>query len=172
MISKPLLSALAALIVSSQASATDIRRIVTGVGADDKSTVTLDSRIKLSPAPNDLNWAHLWVTDTYPPEISAADTRDKFIGVAPPENGTQFGVVEIPPLNPAHPSQPLWHRTRTVDYVVVMSGEIDLVLENSVVHLKAGDTVVQQATNHAWVNRGTEVCRLLFVLLDAKRPKG
>ena len=107
-----------------------------------------------------------------PSEISAADTRDKFIGVAPPENGTQFGVVEIPPLNPAHPSQPLWHRTRTVDYVVVMSGEIDLVLENSVVHLKAGDTVVQQATNHVWVNRGTEVCRLLFVLLDAKRPKG
>jgi hypothetical protein len=103
MICKPLLSALAALIVSSQASATDIRRIVTGVGADDKSTVTLDSRIKLSPAPNDLNWAHLWVTDTYPPEISAADTRDKFIGVAPPENGTQFGVVEIPPLNPAIP---------------------------------------------------------------------
>jgi uncharacterized cupin superfamily protein len=53
-----------------------------------------------------------------------------------------------------------------------MSGEIDLMLEASVVHLKAGDTVVQQATNHAWVNRGTVPCRLLFVLMDAKQPKG
>ena len=65
---------------------------------------------------------------------------------------------------------PLWHRTRTVDYVVVISGEIDLMLDDSVVHLKAGDSVVQQATNHAWVNRGNEVRRLL-VLMDAKQPR-
>jgi uncharacterized cupin superfamily protein len=97
---------------------------------------------------------------------------DKSVGVSPPENGTQFGVVEIPPSDPAQPAQPFWHQTRTVDYVVVMSGEIDLILEASVVHLKAGDTIVQQATNHAWVNRGTVPCRLLFVLMDAKQPKG
>jgi uncharacterized cupin superfamily protein len=59
---------------------------------------------------------------------------------------------------------------RTVDYVAVISGEIDLMLDDSVVHLKAGDTVVQQATNHAWVNRGKEICRLLFVVMDAKQP--
>jgi uncharacterized cupin superfamily protein len=53
---------------------------------------------------------------------------------------------------------------------VVISGEIDLMLDDSVVHLKAGDTVVQQATNHAWVNRGKEICRLLFVVMDAKQP--
>ena len=64
---------------------------------------------------------------------------------------------------------PLWHRTRTVDYVLVISGEIDLMLDDSVVHLNAGDTVVQQATNHAWVNRGNELCRLP-VLMDAKQP--
>jgi uncharacterized cupin superfamily protein len=51
-----------------------------------------------------------------------------------------------------------------------VSGEIDLLLEDSVVHLKAGDTVVQQATNHAWVNPGKETCRLLFVLMDSKQP--
>lgn len=54
---------------------------------------------------------------------------------------------------------------------MVISGEIDLMLDNSVVHLKAGDTVVQQATNHAWVNRGKEICRLLFVATDAKPPQ-
>ena len=59
---------------------------------------------------------------------------------------------------------------RSVDYAVVLSGEIDMVLDDSVVHLKPGDTIVQQATNHAWVNHGTETCRILFVLMDSKQP--
>jgi quercetin dioxygenase-like cupin family protein len=109
---------------------------------------------------------------SYPLSISATDTKDKSIGVSPPEDGTQFGVVEIPPSDPTQSTQSLWRRTRTVDYVVVISGEIDLMLEASVVHLKAGDTVIQQATNHAWVNHGAVECRLLFVLMDAKEPKG
>jgi uncharacterized cupin superfamily protein len=62
------------------------------------------------------------------------------------------------------------HRTRSVDYAVVMSGEIDMMLDDGVVHLKPGDTVVQQATNHAWINRGTAPCRVLFVLMDSKQP--
>jgi uncharacterized cupin superfamily protein len=65
---------------------------------------------------------------------------------------------------------PLMHRTRTVDYAVVLSGEIDMMLDDSVMHMKAGDVVVQQATNHAWINRGTEPCRILFVLMDANSP--
>jgi uncharacterized cupin superfamily protein len=52
----------------------------------------------------------------------------------------------------------------------VLAGEIDMVLDDSVVHLKPGDTIVQQATNHAWVNHGTETCRMLFVLMDSKQP--
>jgi quercetin dioxygenase-like cupin family protein len=165
-------STIAALSFSVHARASDVRRVVTGIDADNKSNAILDSKITLAPAPNDLKWAHLWVTDSYPLSISATDTKDKSVGVSPPENGTQFGVVEIPASDPAQPAQPLWHQTRTVDYVVVMSGEIDLMLEASVVHLKAGDTVVQQVTNHAWVNRGIVPCRLLFVLMDAKQPKG
>jgi uncharacterized cupin superfamily protein len=62
------------------------------------------------------------------------------------------------------------HRTRSVDYAVVISGEIDMMLDDQVVHLKAGDTVVQQATNHAWINRGTATCRILFVLMDSRQP--
>ena len=62
------------------------------------------------------------------------------------------------------------HRTRSVDYAIVLSGEIDMLLDDSEVHLKAGDIMVQQGTNHAWVNRGTEVCRIAFVLIDGQEP--
>jgi uncharacterized cupin superfamily protein len=64
----------------------------------------------------------------------------------------------------------LMHRTRTVDYAVILSGEIDMMLDETTVHVKAGDVVIQQATNHAWVNRGTQPCRILFVLMDSKQP--
>ena len=59
------------------------------------------------------------------------------------------------------------HRTKSIDYAVVISGEIDMLLDDSEVHLKAGDVLVQQGTNHAWVNRGKENCRIAFVLIDA-----
>lgn len=154
-----------------QVKASDIRRIVTGPNAkDSKSTAIMDSRLKLAPLATDLGSANLWVTDSFPISPSKEDTKDKSVGVSPPDNGTKFGVVEFAPFNPDHPDPPIWHRTRTIDYVVVVSGEIDLMLEDSVVHLKAGDTIVQQATNHAWVNHGKETCRLAFVLMDAKGP--
>jgi quercetin dioxygenase-like cupin family protein len=159
------------LSISAQATASDVRRVVTGPDANDnKSTAMIDSRVTVTPLAADLGSANLWVTDSYPIGLSKDDTRDKSVGVSPPNNGTQFGVVEFAPFNVDHPAPPIWHRTRTVDYVVVVSGEIDLMLEDSVVHLKAGDTVVQQATNHAWVNRGKETCRLAFVLMDSKGP--
>ena len=62
------------------------------------------------------------------------------------------------------------HRTPSIDYVIVMSGEIDMLLDDSEVHLKAGDIMIQQGTNHAWVNRGSEVCRIAFVLIDGIDP--
>jgi uncharacterized cupin superfamily protein len=51
-----------------------------------------------------------------------------------------------------------------------VSGEIDMLLDDETIHLKAGDVVVQQATNHAWINRGDKPCRIVFVLMDAKEP--
>jgi uncharacterized cupin superfamily protein len=59
------------------------------------------------------------------------------------------------------------HRTRSVDYAVVMDGEIDMILDDGEVHLEAGDVLVQQGTDHAWVNRGARPCRIAFVLIDA-----
>jgi uncharacterized cupin superfamily protein len=62
------------------------------------------------------------------------------------------------------------HRTLTIDYAIIMQGEIDMLLDDSEVHLKAGDVLIQQGTNHAWVNRGTESCRIAFILIESKEP--
>jgi uncharacterized cupin superfamily protein len=62
------------------------------------------------------------------------------------------------------------HRTRSLDYAVILKGEIDMMLDDTSIHLREGDMIVQQATNHGWVNRGTEPCRILFVLMDSKEP--
>jgi mannose-6-phosphate isomerase-like protein (cupin superfamily) len=67
-------------------------------------------------------------------------------------------------------TNPLMHRTRTVDYAIIMSGEIDMMLDDKTVRPKSGDVVVQQATNHAWLNHGKEPCRIIFVLMDSKQP--
>lgn len=186
--------AVATLLTGSAASASDIRRVVTGLDADNKSVVMFDSRMPLRPGPLGLHATNLWVTNTYPLGFSFKDDTSAIpVGISPLDNGTKFRVVEFPPLDaaaeakmepgalmkavgPAAPARgrpvthPLMHRTRSVDYAVVLSGEIDMMLDDSVVHLKPGDTVVQQATNHAWVNRGTETCRILFVLMDSKQP--
>jgi len=59
---------------------------------------------------------------------------------------------------------------RSLDYAVILSGEIDMMLDDTSVHLKPGDMIVQLATNHGWVNHGKEPCRILFVLMDSKEP--
>jgi mannose-6-phosphate isomerase-like protein (cupin superfamily) len=194
MIRKTMLSVAAILLIISPASASEIRRVVTGLDANDKSVVMFDSQMPLKTGPYGLNSTNLWVTNTYPLGFSFKDDTSAIpVGVSPLDNGTKFRVVEFPPLDAATEAKmepnylmkavgafaptrgvpvthPLMHRTRSVDYAVVMSGEIDMMLDDTVVHLKPGDTIVQQATNHAWVNRGKETCRILFVLMDAKQP--
>ena len=194
MIRKTILSVVAILLVASPASASEIRRVVTGLDANDKSVVMFDSQMPLKTGPYGLNSTNLWVTNTYPLGFSFKDDTSAIpVGVSPLDNGTKFRVVEFPPLDAATEAKmepnylmkavgafapargipvthPLMHRTRSVDYAVVMSGEIDMMLDDTVVHLKPGDTIVQQATNHAWINRGTETCRILFVLMDSKQP--
>ena len=78
-------------------------------------------------------------------------------------DGTIFRIVRYAPG-----VAPRNHRTETIDYAVVMSGEIDMRLDDAVVHLRAGDVVVQQATLHDWVNNGAEACVIAFVLVPAK----
>ena len=188
------LLALVALSAGSVAHASDIRRVVVGLDADNKSIVMFDNRMPLVAGPYGLQSTNLWVTNSYPLGFSFKDdTASIPVGVSPLDNGTKFRVVEFPPLDaateakmepgflmkavgPVAPAKgkpvthPLMHRTRSVDYAVVLSGEIDMMLDDSTVHLKPGDTIVQQATNHAWVNHGTETCRILFVLMDSRQP--
>jgi mannose-6-phosphate isomerase-like protein (cupin superfamily) len=177
------------------ASASDIRRVVTGLNANNKSVTLFDSRVPLASGPYSLASVNLWITDSYPPALmfNGNDPATKPIGISPPDNGTKLRIVEFPPLDAATEAKmelnflmkavgdhapargepvkhPLMHRTRTLDYAVVLSGEIEMMLDNSTVHLKPGDVVVQQATNHAWINRGTQPCRILFVLMDSKQP--
>jgi len=78
-------------------------------------------------------------------------------------NGTIFRILEF-----AAGLAPRNHRTDSIDYIVVLSGEIDMELDNTVVHLKAGDVMVQRGTIHNWVNRGTEACLLAVILIAAK----
>jgi mannose-6-phosphate isomerase-like protein (cupin superfamily) len=133
----------------------------------------------------------LWVTGSTPARFSKRDAADVTIGVPPPPGGTIFRIVEFGPggadapradhaatmreMGIAHgtegrrpPRHPDMHWTRSVDYAIVLRGEIDMLLDETEVRLKAGDVVVQQGTNHAWVNRGTEPCRIAFVLIDAE----
>lgn len=84
--------------------------------------------------------------------------RMKQMGLLPPEGEPR----------PNHINFPGMHWTRTVDYLIVLSGEIDLVMDDSEVHLKAGDVVVQRGTNHTMVNRGDQPCRMAVILIDAK----
>ena len=66
------------------------------------------------------------------------------------------------------PRHPAMHRTKTIDYALILSGEIDMLLDDSEIHLKPGDVVIQRGTNHAWVNRGNTPCQVAFILVDAK----
>jgi mannose-6-phosphate isomerase-like protein (cupin superfamily) len=188
------LCSIAVLTLMATAShASDIHRVVTTLDANNRSTTLADSQMPLIVSPSGNASANLWLTTSAPAGFSFDADVAKPTGLNPPDNGTVIRVVEIPPLKPGEEakmppdlmmkivgdhapargvpvSHPLMHRTRTVDYAIIMSGEIDMVLDDKTVHVKAGDVVVQQATNHAWLNHGTEPCRIIFVLMDSKQP--
>ena len=90
------------------------------------------------------------------------DLGARIIGTAPPANGTRFAVIDFPPGN-----EPRMHRTETIDYVIVLEGEIEMDMDDSTVKLRAGDMMVQRGTNHAWANRSDKRARVAFVLIDA-----
>jgi len=172
-----------------------IRRVVTGKDATGKAIVIIDGPASNSVITKERGTTHtlLWVTDSTPADISGnQDAAERKIGVPPPPNGTIFRIVEFAPeqevkssyedrlkvmremgLVPEGPTRDLprdagMHRTRTIDYALVLSGEIDMLMDDSEVHLKAGDVLVQRGTNHAWVNRGDQPCKIAFILIDAK----
>ena len=182
------LSAAAAL-----AQEKEIYRVVTAIDKNNKSVALFDGKVPLKIGGAGEGVASLWVTEKAPADFSWADDRSAARkSFAPSNGGTFLLIVDFPPVGPevdkldvntmmnvvgadapkrgVPPSNPLMHRTRTVDYAIIISGEIDMMLDTGTVHLKPGDVVVQQATNHAWLNHGKEPCRIAFVLMDSQEP--
>ena len=175
---------------------TSFRRVVTGHDASGKAVVLSDSiatNVKTRPA-SGTSSTLLWLTDSAPAVLSDGDDpAAREIGITPPPTGSILRIVEYPPESaraassdqlvrerqeerapglqrkPSHRHSGM-HRTESIDYAIVLSGEIDMLLDESEVHLKAGDVVIQQGTFHAWANRGTVPCAIAFVLIGARVP--
>jgi quercetin dioxygenase-like cupin family protein len=143
-----------------------IRRVVTGHDAQGKAVVKIDEPCGdfAQARPNGFVY-NIWTTDTHPANNDGdadAGRRPGVFTMVP--DGTVFRILDF------HPGiAQRVHRTDTIDYIVVMSGEIDMELETGEeVHLRAGDVMVQRGTVHNWINRGSVPCVMAIVLVHAK----
>jgi mannose-6-phosphate isomerase-like protein (cupin superfamily) len=172
----------------------EVRRVVTKIDSSGKAVAMFDGPVQLKSFRSPNPAGEMWVTDKSLPDFNwSTDRALTKVGLVPPKNGTIFRIVDFVPLSPETekkmdinlmmkvvgdhapakglpPRHPMMHRTRSLDYAIIMSGEIDMLLDDGEVHLKAGDVVVQQATNHAWVNRSGKPCRVAFILMDSQEP--
>ena len=142
----------------------NIRRVVTGHDDQGRAKVLIDETVKnvLSPRPGAL-YSVIWSSEGFPASNDGdEDPSGKKIGTTIP-GGSVFRVVSFGPG-----VAPRNHRTDSIDYAVVISGEIDMVLDTETVHLKAGDVLVQRGTIHNWVNKGKEPCVIAFTLIASK----
>jgi mannose-6-phosphate isomerase-like protein (cupin superfamily) len=173
-----------------------IHRIVTGHDASGKAIVTSDGAlptvIELAAIPGTV-FHEVWSTAETPVSVdNGTDPSTGPLVLPPPKHGTRLRFVDIPPDTAeylahgaarmqdafseigdaaastvkANSPHPLMHCTESVDYGIVIEGELTLVLDDSEVQLKPGSVVIQRGTNHAWANRSQAPCRMLFVLID------
>lgn len=174
--------------------ARSFRRVVTGHDAQGRTTIESDQvAAQYLERPNrpGVRLTNFWLSDGTPAEYDGpVETCTGNFSLHPPRNGSVFRCVEFLPEVPEvmakldgraafaemgagdnivdNPRHPFMHRTDTLDYAMVMSGEIWMLMDDEAddTLLRAGDVVVQRGTNHAWANRGTEPCVMMFVLLD------
>lgn len=175
-----------------------IHRVVTGHDENGKAIVCssgpLPTTVEIAAIPGTV-FHEVWSTPATPAPVgNGPDPTLDPLMLPPPANGTRIRFVDIPPDTPeflAHGAarmkeaftqagdaevstvtagspHPLMHRTESIDYGVVIEGELTLVLDDSEVQLAAGSVVVQRGTNHAWANRSGRPCRMLFVLVDGQ----
>lgn len=175
-----------------------IHRVVTGHDADGKAIVAsqgpLPTVVEIAAIPGTV-FHEVWSTAGMPvPVDNGADPTLGPLMLPPPKQGTRIRFVDIPPDSAdlmshgagkmkeaftqigdvaastvkADSPHPLMHRTESLDYGIVIEGELTLVLDDSEVPLRAGSVVVQRGTNHAWANRSGRPCRMLFVLVDGR----
>jgi mannose-6-phosphate isomerase-like protein (cupin superfamily) len=168
----------------------NIRRIVTTHDRDGKAIVLVDGIApNVGTRASGTRSTLLWTTGSMPATYANDDRADVKVPTGPPPGSTIFRIVEFPPEPPGYHADnakvlaemgiapdsrgrqparhPHMHATESVDYAIVLEGEIDMWLDESEIHLKAGDMLVQQGTNHAWVNRSGAMCKIAFVLINA-----
>ena len=174
-----------------------VRRIVTIDDENGKSNAIADGPcpdVRFDPARPGFSSTRIWITDASPVGIGEFhDSVQSPHTIEPPRGGSVCHVISFPPddvfrgkigakeveayfhvmgspsastYSPKAP-HPYMQRTRTLDFCLVLEGEITLVLDMEEVHLKAGDTVVQRGTNHAWSNRSSRPCTIAFSSHDA-----
>ena len=141
-----------------------IRRIVTAHDASGRSMVGSDSVInsqpgKMQPA---ISIANLWL-NTLPPALDGADPALQDFPMLPNNGGAVFRILELMPGTPPH-----MHKTETIDYIVVLAGTLNMLLDDGTeLAMKSHDVMIQRATVHGWANRGSEPCRFATVVIDA-----
>jgi quercetin dioxygenase-like cupin family protein len=141
--------------------------VVTGHDAHGKAVVAIDEVSKdVVSHRKGATFANVWSTSGFPVDNSDPGDGAKQIGGTTRRAGTVFRVIEYAPG-----VAPRNHRTNSIDYAVVLSGEIDMEMDGQTVHLRAGDVLVQRGTIHNWINRGDKPCIIAFVLIDAQPAK-
>src|SRR3981081_2900739 len=174
-----------------------VRRVLTGHDAEGKSIILSDAL-----APNVKEMASmpgpappaLWKTASAPASnAGSADAATRPVRLEPPRNGTILRIVEFPPdshwranadaaqafasIGAGHAkdksnADPMMHKTATVDYIIVLKGEIHAIMEAGEKLLKPGDVLIQRGTNHSWSVRGKEPCIVASVLVSADPVDG
>ena len=176
------------------------RRIVTGRDTHGRAIVIHDTSASVFHPKNrpGVEVTNLWITTETPASLAdATDRTQEPVALIPPAQGTVFRIVEFSPErdwigqldrkaaresfasfgaeqaldNSEQPRHPLMHKTETIDYAIVLSGECYMVLDDSEVLVTAGDVIIQRGTNHAWSNRSDRPCRIAFVLIDGTREQ-
>lgn len=156
-------------------SGMDVRRVVTGHDASGAAVFLSDAvlstdhlTIPLAKGSNWIDAVSVWSTDTVPADNSSAPVGTRGLSAGARDGdvfhgGITFRIVDLPPGS----SSPM-HRTLSLDYAILLSGECDLQLDDGATKtLRAGDVVIQRGTIHSWINRGSEPCRWVWILVEA-----
>ena len=171
----------------------DLRRIITGHNEDGKSIISIDGPPARTLGEDVGGLFEIWNTDGE--QINSLDNKDRAnidVVLSPPKDGTKFRYFAIKPTPEGIPKEkleeatarafelmgaaheridtsrhPAMHKTKTIDYIILLSGDVTLLLDEDEVRLKPFNVVVQRGTNHAWVNNGNEPALLIAVLIDS-----
>ena len=146
-----------------------VRRVVTGHDENGKATVLIDEvSDNVVSRRTGQSSTVIWATDRHPPDLGALNDISGTVQQTTVPGGSVFRISRLEPG-----VGPRMHRTESLDYAIVLSGAVDMELDDGeIVHLTAGDVVVQRGTVHNWINNGTEPCMMAYVLISAPLPDG